>query len=456
MHYNEAAGSASEQSFWQEIEVMNRADGLYIRHHFNGLSDARTEIIWPEESVKRACYMEDADACSRLDENTTVFVEGAEESQSISYVIPKQDAMGGKMLYKDTFATLYSTLPSSTIIHLTDELNLGGMWINGLELVGRKQMDRIDYSLFQGQGVVTDLYWQQVEHLLLYENDRLTVYGNHLDVTTEQFEEMTGALAAIGALHSTIVFDQANGMIDSDRFTITNQSNLEQVVEALLINNLYHQYALPSDERWTVEVIASLLSGKALGSEIARNAYDQLHETLSAAEIEQLTVALHENEEDVLNANLLTGMFEKTTGFGTSFFENNRQAIDKLYPLLLEDKSDIYIAGEKELTKGVILKEGQRLYPGVEIMRGLGFDVTWNEQSLYMESAKKSYRFPLKEKFYVFNERRYDVFSIPFERIGDEFYFEESAFIRIFKVEIEKLENKIAIHPIALSDKGKS
>ena len=33
--------------------------------------------------------------------------------------------------------------------------------MNGLKQIGNKKMDLIDYTLYQGIGELTDLYWQQ-------------------------------------------------------------------------------------------------------------------------------------------------------------------------------------------------------------------------------------------------------------------------------------------------------
>ena len=43
MHFSQAGSAAGNDSglptYSQEIEVTNRQDGLYIRHHFSGLAD---------------------------------------------------------------------------------------------------------------------------------------------------------------------------------------------------------------------------------------------------------------------------------------------------------------------------------------------------------------------------------------------------------------------------------
>lgn len=453
IHYNEAgnvkAGSATQLSYGQEIEVMSRTDGLYIRHHFTQLSDKRLEIVWPEESIDRACYVRGADACSRLDENSTAFEAGEAESQSISYVIPNKVAKGEVMFIKDAFAKLHNASVSTTIMHITDEMNLEGLWVNGLEQLGKKTMDLVNYSLFKGSGAVTDLYWQKIDQPLRYTHDWLTVYGDvNSDVTDDEFREMVSGLTVIDAPHSTVVLGSKNGEVNSNRFTITKKTDLKKIIDRLLINRLNNQYKLPSDEPWTTEIIASLLSEQAIGSDITHSAYDLLSEHFTVDEMEQMTKSIRQKNHEELNGVLLDKIFQEVTGVSTSFFEKNSQATDKLYPLLLEDAKDLYVTGEKRVEKAVILKEGKLLYPATEILSELGYDISKNEQSLYIESALKNYRFPMKEKFYVYNDRRFDVLSIPFEQIEDEFYFEEAIFIRIFHVEIEKTEEKIMINPL--------
>ena len=55
MHYEQAgdtlAKGSDQVTYDQEIEVVNRPDALYIRHHFSNLSERRQEIVWPATSV---------------------------------------------------------------------------------------------------------------------------------------------------------------------------------------------------------------------------------------------------------------------------------------------------------------------------------------------------------------------------------------------------------------------
>ena len=152
---------------------------------------------------------------------------------------------------------------------------------------------------------------------------------------------------------------------------------------------------------------------------------------------------------EALNAALLDKVIGDVTGYKTSFLTKNNNGEIDFHPFLLEDSRKVYIAGEEKSDMTVLVKEGKTLYPSTKIMHWLGYTVSSNEQSLYIESAENKFRFPLSEPFYVYNERRHNVKSTPFERIGDEFYFEEGSFIRIFRVVVQKNDEMIDIFPSA-------
>ena len=458
MHYSEAKNVTAKEgvqtTFHQEIEVMNRADGLYIRHHFRNLSGTRQEIVWPEMSTNRACYLESAVTCSRLDENLTAFIEGDEEEQSISYVIPRTGPMDATFLFKNIFTGLHNSIPSSTYFHLTDEIGIGGQWVNGLKLVGTEKMDLVDYSFYRGQGAVKDLYWQKPEAPLLFNSDKLSVYGFNTQLNIEEYEEADSYFKELEIPHYSIVLDSGYEPINSSRFIIKELAEGERVTDAILMNHINKQFTIDPGDHLSSEFIASLLSGKPIGSNRTNELYSELVGVLSEQEMETFTTLLTKDKESLINTVLLDDVVEEVTGFKTSFFKKNENITNPLYPFLFEDPRTVYINGEESESMSVLLKDGKTLYPGIEIMRELGFEVTQNDRSLYLKSATKNYRFPLKENFYVLNERKYNVMSIPFERIADEFYFEEVSLIRIFLLDIRKSPEQVDIAPISIDVGG--
>lgn len=458
IHYNEAGSrvldSADQFTYEQEIEVMNRADGLYIRHHFTNLPDNHLEINWPKESVDRACYLAHTDACFRLNDEATAFEAGDETKQSISYKIPHQNAKQDSILFKEVFAKIHGKTVGGTVFHLTDEQNLEGTWVNGLVQIGHKKMDLVDYSLFHGAGSVSDLYWQKGKESIQLTNDYLTVYGTpHDELDDQKFEEVTQGLNKLSVPHTTIMLGNKNGDIRADRFLIKKNNNLKVGIDQILLNHLRHTFKLPEKENWTTELVASLLTEQAVGSKATHQAYELLATHFTVEEMEEMIKGIREKRDEEVNANLLGDLFTEVTGFKTSFFEKNKQATKEVYPLLLEDPRNLYVNAEKPLSKGVILKEGKFFYPAKEILSEIGYEFTQNDRSFYLKSPMKNYRFPLKENFYVYNDRRFNVQSSPFERIEDEFYFEEALFIRVFHVEIDKTTEEIKIDSIIALEK---
>lgn len=449
MHYRDAgnltAKGHGKMTYSQEIEVTNRHDGLYVRHHFKDLSAEKQTIEWPAISTKRSCYMEDIEACARLDEDVTTFVAGEESEQSIMYVIPKEQAMQQTALYKNVFASLSGAKSSSSLLHLTDEMGLGGLWVNGLELVGSKKMDLIDYSLFQGSGELTDLYWQRNRQPIAYEGNQLSVFGAGADL--EMLKDTEEVLRSVNASHTTIVIDEENPPMVSKRFTVTNGANVKGVAEGLLVNSTYDRFKLSEDARLSAEIVTSLLSQKAIGVEKTHVVYDALIESLTELEIEQVVKKVESRKGEKMNAAVLDDVLQEVTGYQSSYFVKNDNLDKPLYPFLLEDPRQVRIDGEEHADIAVILKDGKILYPATQIMQKLGFTIKSNEQSLYIEGGMGNFRFPMKEPFYVYNERKYNLSEVPFERIGDEFYFQEAPFIRIFIIGINKTADTIEIVP---------
>lgn len=460
VHYQDAsnvsASKAGKITYNQEIEIINRHDEFVVRHHFTNLPQNRLEIVWPADSEKRTCHLDEANTCSRLDERVTAFIEGEETRQSISYVIPKSGSMEDSRLFQSVFATLYKANANATVIHLTDEMNAGGMWVTGLQEAGKKRMNLIDYFLFTGEGSVTDLYWQKQSYPIVYLNDNLSVFSSSDSDWTKEIEEVDKALNELGVPHTQIILNDTDNSISSNRFIITAQTEMQNALYQFVINYLHQIYEISSEDKFAAEITASLILNEEIGSDTSRIALKVLKSHLATNERERLKEKLHSMKGQILSAHILDQLFEEVTGNRTSFFTKNSQTDKHVYPLLLEIPHDIFVSGAEKLNEHAIIKDNQIYYPISEMMKTLGFEVYWNEKSLYIESAEKAYRFPLHDYFYVLNKKRYPIYSIPFERIGDEFYFEESALIRIFQFEIEKTANKIDIMPIGIISEEKN
>ena len=447
MHYKQAGNVAAKESqnttYQQEIEVMNRADGLYVRHHFTNLSQGRHEIVWPEASTERACYQADATSCDRLDDSLAAFVDGANGHQSISYKIPKEEPMKTTILFNEPFAVLHGASATSTLFHMTDEIGSGGMWVNGLKQVGTKEMELIDYTLFRGSEEVQDLYWQRNRLPLVYAGKRLDVYGavNNGD----QFESIDKALQAIDAGHSTVIIDSTQPEVTSERFIISANADVDHVSDLFLTSAMNSRFSIPAKERMVAEVTASILGDKVTGVKKSRQAYEKLVEVLTEEEMQQVKELVSAKSGQEMNAAVLDDLVGEVTGFRTSYFKTVMQEETADRPFLFEDPRDIQIDGTSQTDIGIILKDGKTLYPAKKILSLIGYAVTTNEQSIYIENDSRQFRFPKKELFYVYNERKFDFVAMPFEEFAGEIYFEENWFKRLFLLSIDKTADTVNI-----------
>jgi len=447
MHYYQAVGADSNEhgvaKFTQEIEVVNRPDALHIRQHFSGLLDKRYEIVWPRASTNRSCYLEDATSCNRLDENSIAFLEGDNEQQSISYEIPKKGPMKQTALFSESFATLHGSSASYTLFHMTDETGIGGLWVNGLERVGTKRMTNINYALFRGKGEVRDLYWQRNNLPVLYAGERLSVFGE--SGSTERLGEVDNVLKSIDATHSTIVIDDTRPAVKATRFIVSKNEDVDKVAVRLLRESMYVRFIIPENERMTAELVASILGGTPIGLEKSRKTYQVLTESISVGELEEFKKMLNNMTGQELDASVLDTLAGEVTGFKTSYFMKNIHDDTVAHPFLIEDPREIKFDGASTADIRIILKDGKTLYPAKKILNLAGYTVTSNERSIYVENSIRKFRFPKKELFYVYNEQKYDVVTMPFEVLEGDFYFEESWFKRLFLLSIEKTADTVDI-----------
>lgn len=443
MHYSQLADAKGDSEevlqYVQEIEVINRKDSLIVKQHFRKLDSRRHEIILPAEGKDFTCFMESESSCSRINDNVTAFLEGDEDRQSISYEIPKSDSMVNRKLFKEPFASLKNAIPVSTVLHVTDETGIGGMWVSGLKLVGSKKMDMVDYSLFKGKGQITDLYWQHTELTIAYKGSNLSILGQPVD--EESAAQLNNDLMALNADHLIIAIDPKGKQLQTDRFIITNQ-NLSVVANAVVEKGVRSQFVISTAADLVANLITSILIDSPTGTESARNAFGELKENLTADQYEALRDLLSSQRGTTMDAARLDELIGEVSGFKTSFVQQNS---DRKYPFHFEDNRPAVINGEIQEDMRILVKDGKALYPAKQVLSANGYTVSSNERSIYIESEAENFRFSLRDSFYVLNEKKYTLREFPFELIGDDYYFEEDALRRLFHLSIQKNEDNISI-----------
>lgn len=446
IHYSQLADASGktvkESRYVQEIEVINRAEALIVKHHFRELNSNRHEIVLPVGSTNLTCFLENETSCKRINENVTAFLEGEQSEQSISYEIPKDGPMDTRKLFKEPFASLKNETPIATTLHITDETGIGGMWLSGLQLVGNKKMELIDYSLFKGQGQITDLYWQKNAVPIAYKGKYLSVYGDRVD--EKLVDELDSDFSDLKVHHLDIVLDKSGDTLKSDRFILSNEP-VSALTNEVLEKGVRSQFRIPEVESFSANLLASILLEAPTGTTKTKEAYVSLRSVLSEKQFTTLKTQVNENRGNTIDAAAIDKMISQISGMSTSFVQKN---IEGNYPFLFEDSRVVELGGKVQEDLRVIVKDKQTFYPIEQLLTSFGYKVSANDKSLYIESASEKYRFSLRDPFYVLNEKKYTLREAPYELFGEDYYFDEDALRRLFHLSIQKSENTITINSL--------
>ena len=426
-------------TYEQEIEVEETDDALTVRHRFIGLAPATYEIVWPEQGKEIAC-LED-ELCDRIDLKAGMIKEGTNDRQTVTYRLPKKKSEDSVVRYDHPFAQLKEADPTMTVLHIVDSLKRGGMWVTGLEPIGATSLDTLDYELFAGVGHVPELLWQKEETPLAYDGLRHTLYGERDEAFAEQIEQL---LEQFRSNHLTVVLHEGTHNIESERFIALPEDRKGDVADLLFVKSVQTAYAIPFDERFVAEVVSSLLLDEPIGSERSHRAYTNIREALSEAQYHTLTDRLKEGSDEPLSATRFDALVGEVTDASVDY-ASQTIAGNEPEELLFKEEKVVVVKGEEVATVEPLMIQGKRYYPARMLFNAFGYDVSSNEQSLYLNRSDQEYRFSFIDPFYVYGGHRYDLPTEPYMYMNGHYYFEESAMRRIFKLTIEETEDQLRI-----------
>ena len=449
--YQVYSSSESEKqpsyNYAQEVNVTYRENRFFVRHHFLSLPNNELMISWPLYSENRACYVENAESCSRLTDDLKAFTDGKATTQTISYEIPVKEPLTDQQLWNGVFALLSGGTANASIIHLTDETKAGGMWLTGLPAIGKKSLSLVDYTLFNGKGVIGDLYWQKESLPAVFKNHQLSLYANKpldeqkmLALSNTQFPDIN---------HISVIENSSGKNLHGNRLVFIPSTDLPNFEEEILLRGVQSQYLLSADTTYSLETMASFITNRAVGSEKSKAMYESLITYMTKSQREAWIEKLQQLKGQAVSPQLLDDWLSNILNLKTSFFQLNEQSKERI-PLLFEETRTVYINELEKQDMNIIFTNGRVLYTVEPMLSMFGYTMEHGANGFYIKNAARAFRFPMDEPFYVFNERRFDALSQPIEKIGESFYIEESWLIRLFYVDIQKEEKRINISPSAL------
>lgn len=434
---------AQSFDYSQTIDVTYRGNKLIIKHTFMNLPESPVSISWPKhhntgkKCVKNAAG--DAVDCARLDKTMTQFKKGTATTQQLQYTIPLDKGMTSGKLLTDIFATLKHGVVTQTQLHIIDEQRIGGQWFTGLPHVATKQLDLINYSYFSGDGAAYELYWQRTPMKKAFTSDEVTIYGR--GIVNEKMQKALSNTAMNNSNHIDII--QTNRLQNGYRILFVKDIHDKRLAEQIAVNQVKQNYTFTGTS-WLPAVVASFLTGDKYGDQKTKEMVTTLDDYMTDAQQQAWKTGLENLEGQKISTAKLDRLLGKTLDSATSYFTMNAKT-KNVAPLLFEDSRTIYVNEIEQKEMQVILKDGRVLYAAESLFDTLGYKVKEGSNGYYVSNQTQRYRFPMTSAFYVYNNKRYDIASQPFEVISGNYYIEETWLLRLFGADIQKADKRIDI-----------
>lgn len=429
----------------QDIDIVYREGKLIVHHHLSALPEDNLKFVWPTRSVNKACSPRDKTKCNRLNKTLTGLEKGKTDEQTVTYTIkvPKNGLVSGQIL-RNVFLTVQNGTPVHTTVHITDETRSGGQWITGLpEVVNSKSMVLVQYSMFSGNGPVTSLYWQKKGMKKVFENNQITLYGIN-NISGDLVKSLKGL--QLEDFEHVAIIETNQKKISSGRILFTSEINEKTVEQKVILSQIYQMYKFNRSPSWTPAIVASFLTNRTIGSVKTQKMIAVLKDYMDEQQLAQWKTGLEKLKGKEITATSLDQVLSKSLNLKTSFFDMNANNGNAIAPLLFEDKRPVYINQSQQKNLKVILKDGRILYAIKPILQKLGYSSQIGQHGYYVKNSSRSFRFPMDEPFYVYNDHRYNIMSQPVEKYGNDYYIEEAWLVRLFLVNVEKSDNRIDIN----------
>ncbi|MGE7090025.1 RNA polymerase II [Lysinibacillus sp. NPDC048646] len=432
-----------EFHYSQEIEIVYRENSLDIRQHFKNLPNQKVKIKWPKNAINPSCFIENEKSCNRLSEEVSYFEKGDTKSQSVSYIIPIEGGLKDKMLIQNVFATLTNGEASYTVMHISTDSKTVGQWITGLPLVGQQQLSLVNYTMFSGNGAVRDIYWQAGNLKVQKQTPVLSIYAQQ--AISKDFLKSLETLKFLNNEHISII-QEANPTAEHDeRLLFLPALTVQAVEQEVVLSQIKSQFTFEDSPAWLQEVVASYLVKETIGSDKTKEIVKTLKEFMTANQELAWQEAIKTFGEDPISPTTMDNLLSDVLDAKTSYFQLNAAQENSTYPLLFEDDRSVYVDGLIKKDVDVIFYEGQTLYTADTLLPQLGYTADEGENGYYVNSDKRTFRFPKEPGFYVFNQRRYSTISEPIIKIADHYYVEEAWLQRLFLVELQKSDGRIQV-----------
>lgn len=427
----------------QQVSIKTEVDTLLINQKLSGLTGKKEYTFsLPSGVTEWQCILEEGKDCKKQDESLTSLKADTNGSFQIQYSLPV-NTNEKAFLYNEWLASFSNVQVTDTKVELIDSSKRNGTWVMGIPLIGNKKLDFIDYYVFDGELAHPSLYWQANSLLLDEVDHKLVVYSEQEGSVTPTFkslQELSNRPHVTVVMTSQLQEGNGNGMIITRPDAETD--NLERKLIYSFIKSRFDH--LPIEQSWLVDLHTSLYLDIESQIPKSNQMIQELRSKLSEEELENYLQTFL-TEDTLFTPQKLDHILNTVTGKKTSFFNLNKNEELSFIPLYYLDERNISVKGKNQESLHIVYMEDQILFPFVETLSALGFQVKAlsNNETLLLTKGLNSYRFYVNQNIFIYNEEDYGLLENPLTKIHHTIYIDYQWLTSLFKIEIDEDENTV-------------
>lgn len=434
--------SESEEKITMAVTVKVDQAGMNIKQVFSNINDNKKyEAIIPTQAAGVNCLYEDGTPC--LDELQSPSIKVKGTKLQFEYII-KSDP-GVALLMNDWLVMMKDINITETRVEIVDQLRRKGTWVAGLPLKGYKQMEAVNYYVFEGMSKNPSLYWQERSLAKLTGQRGIDYYTFSKNLAVYQFDSLENFAMN---QHLSVIMQDGNHVVRGNGILLAgNKLTDKEFEQQLAISFLSSKFdPLSKIDSWILESLASLVTNQQPENTKSQAIVSELKNTLTAEELNGFINSFSSGSSTIDHLSLDEYM-SSIKGMKTSFFSLNIQEGSGVFPLLFMDTRSVVVNGTEREEIGVVVKGDKKLFPLTLTMDALGFktELGADMKSLEILSASSSYSFNLENKTFIHNGQSFGLLENPFQNILGNFYLDKHWLNAIFKVSVNENEENIIL-----------
>lgn len=441
---NGAPGHLQTESALQQITVESAANELKISQSISGLIDGKEyKVSIPEKVSSWNCLKVGGNPCDSKDQFPDTYM--AEDGKIVfSYSIFFKKNLSA-LLLNNWIISLPDVSIDHTKLEIIDYARRGGSWAAGLPLKGYKHFDFIDYFVFEGESESFSLYWQKEP---LHEVKNVP----EIRLLAESKNTKPVTITSLNSLsdfpYLTVVVTDNYPETDGEGVIVVKKNIQRDVLVRKVFDHYFRAKFSKAEieEKWLADVLADCFTKQKSRSVKGEKIIQELTAKLSDRELNAFLSSVIQ-EKAVLSAKILDERLSKQKGLKTQFFTLNKNEDASFVPLYFFDSRKVFINGKERKGIEILYQNEKRLFPLIEILAGLGYEVKHfaDEKTLVLNKGKNKYRFYTDRNIFVYNKEDYGLLENPFLLINGKVYIEEKWLMALFKIYIKENKHQINI-----------